>query len=248
MLPGGRGARHGRLAEPRRAPFARWAILAPQMISAVLLDFAGTLAMPEERDAWLEACGADLAHGDALDRAGRPGPTTAEVPPELLEAYATRDHDTAAHRAAYTGLFETVVDPALATALYERTLVAEGWRAYADAVPTLEALRARGVRTALVSNVGFDLRPVLDGLGLLGLLDAVVLSYEVGAIKPEPEIFAAALAALDVEPGEALMVGDHAADGGAVALGIRSLLLPYETPGAVHGLDAVLALVDASAA
>jgi HAD superfamily hydrolase (TIGR01509 family) len=221
---------------------------APHMIAAVLFDFAGTLAMPEERDAWLTACGADLAHGDALDRAGRPGPTAAAVPPELVEAYETRDLDPAAHRTAYTGLFETVVDGALATVLYERTLVTEGWRAYADAVPALEALRARGVRTALVSNVGFDLRPVLDGLGLLSLLDAVVLSFEVGAIKPQPEIFAAALTALDVPAQEALMVGDHAADGGAVALGIRSLLLPYSRSGGVHGLAAVAALVEDSKA
>jgi FMN phosphatase YigB (HAD superfamily) len=217
---------------------------------AVLFDFAGTLAMPEERAAWLSACG--VADGDGLgerlEAVGRPGPTPAVVPEALAEAYATRDHDTAMHRAAYTGLFETLVDPETATVLYERTLVAEGWRAYADAVPTLRALRERGVATALVSNVGFDLRPVLDGLGLLRWLDVVVLSYEVGAIKPEPEIFAAALDALDgVAAGDALMVGDHAADGGAVALGIRSLLLPYSTPGGTHGLDAVLALVEGSA-
>jgi FMN phosphatase YigB (HAD superfamily) len=217
---------------------------------AVLFDFAGTLAMPEERAAWLTACGVadDDGLGARLEAVGRPGPTPAVVPEALAEAYAARDHDTASHRAAYTGLFTTLVDLEIATVLYERTLVAEGWRAYADAVPTLRALRARGVATALVSNVGFDLRPVLDGLGLLRWLDVVVLSYEVGAIKPEPEIFAAALDALGgVAPGDALMVGDHAADGGAVALGIRSLLLPYSTPGGTHGLDAVLALVEGAA-
>ncbi len=213
---------------------------------AVLFDFAGTLAMPEERAAWLAACG--VPDGDGLgarlEAVGRPGPTRAVVPDALAAAYAARDHDTDSHRAAYTGLFATLVDGPTATVLYERTLVADGWRAYADAIGVLEALRERGVATALVSNVGFDLRPVLDGLGLLGLLDAVVLSVEVGAIKPEPAIFAAALDALGgVAPGDALMVGDHAADGGAVALGIRSLLLPYSPPGGTHGLDAVLGLV-----
>lgn len=202
--------------------------------------------MPEARAEWLAACG--VADGDGLGErlevVGRPGPTPAVVPEALAAAYAARDHDTRRHREAYTGLFETLVDAATATVLYERTLVAEGWRAYADAVGVLAALRERGVATALVSNVGFDLRPVLDGLGLLSWLDAVVLSYEVGAIKPEPEIFRAALDALGgVAPQDALMVGDHAADGGAVALGIRSLLLPYSTPGGTHGLDAVLALV-----
>jgi HAD superfamily hydrolase (TIGR01509 family) len=216
---------------------------------AVLFDFAGTLAMPEDRDAWLAACG--VADGDGLgerlEAVGRPGPTPAVVPEALAAAYAARDHDTTSHRAAYTGLFETLVDAATATALYERTLVAEGWHVYPDAVPTLRALRERGIATALVSNVGFDLRPVLNGLGLAEWLDAIVLSYEVGAIKPEPAIFRAALDALgDVAPGDALMVGDHAADGGAVALGIRSLLLPYARPTAPHGLDAVLALTEAA--
>jgi HAD superfamily hydrolase (TIGR01509 family) len=215
-------------------------------VRAVLFDFAGTLAMPEARAEWLAACGVDDGDGlgERLEVVGRPGPTPAVVPEALAAAYAARDHDTAMHRAAYTGLFETLVDPATATALYERTLVAEGWRVYADAIDVLRALRERGVATALVSNVGFDLRPVLDGLGLSSLLDAVVLSFEVGAIKPEPAIFRAALDALGgVAPADALMVGDHAADGGAVALGVRSLLLPYSTPGGTHGLDAVLDLV-----
>ena len=86
--------------------------------------------------------------------------------------------------------------------------------------------------------------PVLDGLGLLGLLDAVVLSYEVGAVKPRPAIFRAALDAVGAAPGEALMVGDHAeADGGAVGCGIRTLLLPMSPAGGTHGLAAALALV-----
>ncbi|HET6510421.1 MAG TPA: HAD family hydrolase [Baekduia sp.] len=216
---------------------------------AVLFDFAGTLAMPEARADWLSACGVidDDGLGERLEVVGRPGPTPAVVPEALTAAYAARDHDPAMHREAYTGLFETLVDASTATVLYERTLVADGWRAYADAVGVLRALRERGIATALVSNIGFDVRPVLDGLGLLSLLDAVVLSYEVGAIKPEPAIFRAALTALgDVAPSDALMVGDHAADGGAIALGIRSLLLPYSAPGGTHGLAAVLALADGS--
>jgi len=216
------------------------------MTRAVLFDVAGTLAMPEPRERWLAAAGVeDPALGAALEAAGRPGgPYPADVPPSLATAYARRDRDAAAHRAAYAGLLATVVDPALATALYERILVPDGWVAYPDAAPTLVALRARDVRTVAVSNVGFDLRPVLDGLGLLDHLDAVVLSCEAGAIKPEPAIFHAACAAAGATPAEALMVGDHpAADGGAADAGIRTLLLPMSPAGADHGLAAVLALV-----
>jgi HAD superfamily hydrolase (TIGR01509 family) len=83
-------------------------------------------------------------------------------------------------------------------------------------------------------------------LGLLQHLDACVLSYEVGAAKPAPAIFRAASAAVDTDPAATLMVGDHpSADGGATALGIRTLLLPMSPPGAPHGLDAVLALAAA---
>ena len=170
--------------------------------------------------------------------------------PEAVAAdYAARDRDPAAHRAGYVGLLSTVAlpDPRLAVALYERTLAPSGWTVYPDAVPTLAALRARGIRTAAVSNVGFDLRPVLDGLGLLEHLDAVVLSYEIGAVKPEPAIFTAACEAVGVAPADALMVGDHAAaDGGAADIGIRTLLLPMSPAGEDHGLAAVLALTSSA--
>jgi HAD superfamily hydrolase (TIGR01509 family) len=228
------------------------------MIEAVLFDVAGTLAMPEGRDAWLAGAaatvGVDLGGDRAaralaveLETAGRPGgPYPSRVPDAIAAAYGARDRDAAAHRAGYVGLLSTVAlpDPRLATALYERILVPEGWVAYPDAVPALIALRARGVRTVAVSNVGFDLRPVLAGLGLLDHLDAVVLSCEVGAVKPDPAIFAATLAAAgDVPPTAALMVGDHAAaDGGAADAGIRTLLLPMTPAGEDHGLAAVLAL------
>jgi HAD superfamily hydrolase (TIGR01509 family) len=225
-------------------------------VEAVLFDVAGTLAMPEHRDAWLAAAAAEVgvtldggaarALASALEVAGRPGgpyPTT--VPDHAAAAYNARDTDPAAHRAGYVGLLSTVdlPHPRLAEALYERILVPDGWSAYPDAAPVLRELRARAIRTVAVSNVGFDLRPILAGLGLLEHLDACVLSYEVGAAKPAPEIFRAACAAAGTPPAATLMVGDHpSADGGATALGIRTLLLPMSAAGAPHGLDAVLAL------
>jgi HAD superfamily hydrolase (TIGR01549 family) len=214
------------------------------MTRAVLFDVAGTLAMPEDRARWLlRGAGLrDPALAARLEAVGRPGgPYPADVPEEVAVAYAARDTSPAAHRAGYVGLLATACDRAVAEGLYARILVADGWVAYADAAPVLGALRERGLRVGAVSNVGFDLRPVLDGLGLLALLEAVVLSYEVGAVKPDPRIFRAACAALAVAPEDTLMVGDHAeADGGAAAVGMRTLILPMTPPGSVHGLRAVL--------
>jgi HAD superfamily hydrolase (TIGR01509 family) len=219
-------------------------------IEAVLFDVAGTLLMPEDGDVWVGGAAAtagvevqDIAQLAAeLERIGRPGgPYPDTVPGHLLDTYNNRDTSPAAHRQAYASLLAAGADEPLATALYERILAPEGWVAYPDAAPTLQALRQRGVHTAAVSNVGFDLRPVLEGHGLLALLDVVVLSYEAGAVKPDPDIFHAACDALEVEPEHALMVGDNAeADGGAAQAGLHTLIIPMSPAGAPHGLAAVL--------
>lgn len=132
-------------------------------------------------------------------------------------------------------------DPRLAGVLYERIRSPDGWVAYADALPVLDDLRDRGVALGVVSNVGFDLRPVLAAHGILERVDVCVLSYEAGVVKPDARIFAAACPALGASPAQTLMVGDHPeADGGAAAAGLQALVLPMTPPGGVHGLAAVL--------
>jgi HAD superfamily hydrolase (TIGR01509 family) len=85
--------------------------------------------------------------------------------------------------------------------------------------------------------------PFLSQAGLVDKLDGVVLSYEVGTVKPQPEIFAHALEFLAMPAADALMVGDSwRDDAGAAAVGIRTLILP-RTSGPNHGLEAVLRLI-----
>jgi HAD superfamily hydrolase (TIGR01509 family) len=180
---------------------------------------------------------------DRLTTAGRAGgPKPQRVPAHLAEVWADRDLSADAHRACYTGLAATV-DEGLATPLYDRLLLADGWQLYADTVPTLQALRAAGVPVAVVSNIGFDLRALAQDLGFADLVDAFVLSYEVGLIKPDPAIFWNACAALRVDPERALMVGDTPADAGAAAAGCPVLVLPESEPGKVHGLGGILRLL-----
>lgn len=220
-------------------------------VRAVLLDFAGTLLVPEPREQWVAGVCPELSAPEvadlagALERAGRSGgPEPEALPAALADDYARRDLSPERHRALYEGLVTPVVGAAGARALYDRGLSADGWHAYPDARPLLVALRERGVRTAVVSNVGFDLRALFAGHGLAELVDAFTLSYEVGVMKPHAGLFRAACEALDVAPDEALMVGDNPrADGGAADLGIRTLLLPYSPAGRDHGLASVLRLL-----
>ena len=167
------------------------------------------------------------------------------MPPHLIDAWSERDLSEPAHRAAYAGLAATVNAgiEGLADALYERVLLADGWRVYADTVPTLSALRAAGVPVAVVSNIGFDLRQLADELGFAALIDEFVLSFEVGRCKPDPAIFIKACAALRADPEQVLMVGDTPADAGAAAAGCSVLMLPQSEPGAIHGLGAILRLL-----
>ncbi|NLU78317.1 HAD family hydrolase [Micromonospora sp. HNM0581] len=223
---------------------------------AVLFDFHGTLAQVEEPRTWVlaaaSACGVDLdrtratALADRLLTAGRAGgPLPARVPPHLAELWADRDLYEHAHRGAYTGLAETVdagID-GFAEALYERLLVPQGWVPYPDTAPTLAALRGADVKVAVVSNIGFDIRPFFDAWGLADLVDAHVLSYEVGRCKPDPAIFWRACGMLGVDPEDSLMVGDTPADAGAVAAGCAALILPAADPGRPNSLGSVLNLL-----
>jgi FMN phosphatase YigB (HAD superfamily) len=114
---------------------------------------------------------------------------------------------------------------------------------YPDTVPVLRALNDAGVPVAVVSNIPFDVRPLAAILSFGDLIHAYGLSCEVGAVKPEETIFAAALHAVGVCPERALMVGDTPADAGAVRLGCRCLLQPASPPGSPNNLDAVLRAV-----
>lgn len=61
---------------------------------------------------------------------------------------------------------------------------------------------------------------MFDRHGAASLVDAFVLSYEYGTMKPEAGLFSAACDALGVVPDQALMVGDSVhSDGGATAIG-----------------------------
>ena len=109
--------------------------------------------------------------------------------------------------------------------LFDHFASAGAWRSADGAAAALGALRARGLRTGLVSNFDHRLRPLLSELGLAPLLEVVVLPADAGAAKPDPGIFAVALARLGVRADQAVYVGDDAEHDldGAQRAGLRAI-------------------------
>ena len=68
-------------------------------------------------------------------------------------------------------------------------------------------LKGQGVKLAICSNLALPYGPpLLDKLP--SPLDVTILSYELGFIKPEPEIYHAVAKRLDLSPSEILFTGD----------------------------------------
>ena len=131
------------------------------------------------------------------------------------EAFAQTLRACGARQSA--GLVRALVDR-------DRELQFASARVYDDSVPFLGQLRSAGIKIAIVSNCTEHARPLLAKLGLIGLADAVILSCEVGAVKPSAEIFLRALDQLEVPASAALFVDDQASFcAGGAALGIRAV-------------------------
>ncbi|MCT2591388.1 HAD-IA family hydrolase [Streptomyces sp. N2-109] len=229
-------------------------------VTAVLFDFSGTLLRVEPVTRWLGSvlrqegialpeeefarCAALLEEAGAL-----PGGTTPRsLPPELAHLWAERDRSAQLHREAYTALARRVPLPGagLHEALYERHKAPDAWQPYPDTEQVLAELVRRGVPVAVVSNIGWDLRPVFRAHGLDRYVRDYLLSFEHGIQKPDPRLFQEACRRLGRAPGEVLMVGDDArADGGAADIGCAVHLvehLPVERR--PHGLGPVLERLD----
>lgn len=78
-----------------------------------------------------------------------------------------------------------------------------------DVLPTLETLQGQKLILGLLTNLTSDVNPICRKLGMEPYLDFVVTSREVGADKPKPPIFLAALQRAVVNASEAVHVGDQ---------------------------------------
>jgi 2-haloalkanoic acid dehalogenase type II len=117
-------------------------------------------------------------------------------------------------------------------------------RPYDDAIPTLRALRHRGLKTCLLSNGN----TLPEHVGLAGLFDYVQVAEYVGVRKPNPEAFTLAAQSLDCSPKSILHVGDDSNDDYAAARtsGFHAVLLSRDGTdiSAIDTLAAVPGIVD----
>jgi putative hydrolase of the HAD superfamily len=126
------------------------------------------------------------------------------------------------------------------------------WKVFPETRTTLEEVRGRGLRMAVISNWDRRLPEILDGLGLTDWFETIVVSAIVGIEKPAPGIFMHALERLDVRAEETLHVGDSPLEDydGSKAVGMTPVLV--DRPGSFAGngyrrigrLDEVLSLIE----
>jgi putative hydrolase of the HAD superfamily len=155
----------------------------------------------------------------------------------------------------HVGVPNAVV-PEMAARISEVAWSADSWEPYPEAASTLEELRWRGFKLAIISNFVDTLDAVCMTHGLTDYFEVIVSSVGAGAMKPDARIFLKTLARLGVDPKEAWHVGDNywADVLGARAAGMTPVFVDRVGVDArldclsVTSLDQVLPLLDAEVA
>lgn len=144
-------------------------------------------------------------------------------------------------------------DRTVAARLMEASFLIDGWAVFPDAIPVLDALRARNMTLGIISNWPPTLEYTLEQAGLHKYFSVVVSSGVVGYAKPHPQIFHLAADSLGVKAERLVYVGDDLEHDvvGATRAGWRAILLDrrnrYPThPGRISSLGEVEALLDST--
>ncbi len=129
---------------------------------------------------------------------------------------------TAASLDVAAAIADCRLDPDLRAKLVEAY---EELDAYADAAPALAALRAKGARTAILSNgTPAMLDRAVRGAGLASLFDAVLSIDELRVYKPKPEVYGLVGKHLGTEPDAVTFLSSNRWDiAGAKAFGFRTV-------------------------
>lgn len=128
-----------------------------------------------------------------------------------------------------------------------------------DLLAAINALRARGLKLAVVTNSFAEDVAGWDSSPLRSLFDVTLFSCAAGLAKPDPEIYLLACRELRVPPGRALFIGDGGDDelAGARTAGLRACralwflsrwphaAVPRDEPGLWHAADVLHAAIAA---
>lgn len=210
-------------------------------LKAVFFDLVGTLVEPRgaigvQYAAIARRHGADvgavaLEAAFAREMASTPAVQAWGLPRREAEAAERRwwsalvervFHAAGAGALTRPGRFEPFFDD-----LYRHFTTADAWQLFPDVVPAIDALRAEGLITGLITNYDSRIYPLVESLGLASRLDSITIPATAGAMKPGRGIFMHALFASRLAAAEAGHVGDSVADDyrGAVEAGLRGVLL-----------------------
>jgi len=193
--------------------------------TAVLLDFFNTLARPRSIEHWLSVAQSRVPYetpqrSDLTEKIDRVWRDAKELDPA-----ANWDLRPELHRSTFISTLqrEGSISLALAEALYDT--MQDQWDLTSGAAEFIARASSRGLLLAVVSNTALDIRPALAKWGLGSAFGAIVLSHEVGFVKPDPQIFQIAADMLAVETERCVMIGDSVQDdsGGAV-LGMQCVI------------------------
>src|SRR6478736_8137238 len=171
-----------------------------ERVQAVLFDYSGTLFRLEEDDSWFHGIEIEdrqiegHVQAELMRRMTAPTGQHVDMTPDAHHAWINRDLAPHLHREAYLHVLrESGLADHHAETLYSRVIDPSSWTPYPDTAAVLKGLHRQGIKTAVVSNIAFDVRPAFLALGVAGVIDEVVLSFEVGAVKPDAAIFETAL-------------------------------------------------------
>jgi putative hydrolase of the HAD superfamily len=230
-------------------------------IRAVVYDFHHTLALPVDgRGLWTPSLADEIARvrgdGSAPDldaaRCGlRDGFPWHE--PRTRRHHATREASHASFvailvRAAHIAGAPPGSEQAVAEAALARICAHSSYELYPETIEVLRAVDSAGIRQVVLSNHHWDIPETCVALGLVPPLAVVLTSARLGAEKPHPATYAAAIEAAGVAADEILFVGDsYDCDvAGPLAAGMRTLHVrgsDARAPDAAADLRGVLARV-----
>ena len=158
------------------------------------------------------------------NRMAFPGVEPEEIPTKEFQWWSA----IASQTFQEVGVFEKFSDfPGFFSELYAHFATAEPWFVYPDVLPALEHWHKSGIPLGIVSNFDSRLYSVLQALNLAEYFTSIAISTEVGAAKPEPEIFYAGLQKHDCPPEAAWHIGDSFKEDyqGAKAAGLKGIWL-----------------------